>query len=865
MKKRLIAVFLLLAMLLVACESGSTESGTSSAVSGTPSVPAEVSGEESNTESPDRIQQLDTMYGEPLDRIGKERYSISDGKAVTASREGEGELSMLTDGKFVMNGDVSDAVHFSGETEIALTLDMGEVVRDIADMGISLYTNMGKNASLPKHIQFYVSNDGSNYVLVGTVYRSPDTVLNESNLFLLSLQGKISFRYLKAVIPEEAFLSEETYVDELCVFDYREKTDDAMDMLTDNYYRNDPLPEVTQKEYWANTEADYDKVQNLVLNKPFRVMCSAWIDGVYTTDYYNTQPSTGLLTNGKTGGTSYGDSAYFHFSQFLERTIIFDMEKITGVSSVTIGMLNSSPEGIKLPASIQILGSMDGKVWGVLATGTPTSAADRVRVNFTMDFEKTAVRFLAVKTEVHSHLWMDEITVIGTKSVEDAVEKEFTQAENPMPNEYLSTDALGGTENIMLMYTFKNESPSTGLNTVNELLPYVAYMDAEGNIKDSFFDAFLFLPCSTTCPSGGYLYYNKNNPSKASDWIAFEEDLFFTGNDTHAEEANIPALSKAVSRLDEALGTDTEMPVYFSIFSTVLGYKDFGDVDGDGKSEDFNNIEDRKKVIAWWIDRLEARFAAGEYDNLKLEGFYWYHEAIETSDPHEVELLKFTADYLHAKGYYFIWIPYYMASGFNQWKTYGFDAAVMQPNYMFKDDIAEDRLYHNAEFAKQLGLGVEIEADYGVTSDLTKRDKYIAYLRAGVETGYMNSIKMYYQDGGPGVIYNAYRSTDPTYHIVYDYTYQYAKGTLVFGMDALVDTTYTGKMDKRLTIFPKGEDGKLVECALAQAPKYGSVQQANNGRFYYYPAEGFTGTDTFVVYDPYNPDLPGTTITVVIE
>ncbi|MBO7158368.1 MAG: hypothetical protein J6W31_07165, partial [Clostridia bacterium] len=86
-----------------------------------------------------------------------------------------------------------------------------------------------------------------------------------------------------------------------------------------------------------------------------------------------------------------------------------------------------------------------------------------------------------------------------------------------------------------------------------------------------------------------------------------------------------------------------------------------------------------------------------------------------------------------------------------------------------------------------------------------------------------------------------------------------------FPMDKLVDTTYTGEKDKRLTIFPKGEDGKLVECSLWQAPKYGSVQQANNGRFYYYPAEGFTGTDTFVVYDPYTPDAEGTVITVIIE
>ena len=175
-----------------------------------------------------------------------ERYSISEGKTVTLSREGNGDAALLTDGKFVEGNKTSAAVHFSGKTEIAITLDMGEVVKDVADMGISLYTNMGMNASLPKSIEFYVSDNGSDYLLVGTIYRAPEANLNESNLFLLSLQGTISFRYLKAVIPEDAFLSEETYIDEIGVYNYREKADEGSDMLTDNYYINEPLPEVTE-------------------------------------------------------------------------------------------------------------------------------------------------------------------------------------------------------------------------------------------------------------------------------------------------------------------------------------------------------------------------------------------------------------------------------------------------------------------------------------------------------------------------------------------------------------------------------------------------------------------------------------------
>ena len=56
-----------------------------------------------------------------------------------------------------------------------------------------------------------------------------------------------------------------------------------------------------------------------------------------------------------------------------------------------------------------------------------------------------------------------------------------------------------------------------------------------------------------------------------------------------------------------------------------------------------------------------------------------------------------------------------------------------------------------------------------------------------------------------------------------------------------------------------------MTAALVGAPKYGSVRTANNGRLYYYPAEGFVGTDTFVIRDANNEKDPGILITVVIE
>lgn len=849
MKKRLLSALLLLALLLAGC-AGATENTSSGGESSI--LPEELPAWQN------RVQQIDALYGEEATRLNKTPVLLSVGGTVTASREGDGDVALLTDGAFVESTNDKMTVKFSQGEELALTLDLGKVTEGIYDLGIGMLYAASKKASLPKEVAFYVSDDGENYTLIGIVHRSTDVTANTGNKIILPLQNQISARYVKAVITADAFISETILVDEIFAYTYGEPGEgQEEDAVYDEYYNNPPLPQVTEDLFWDKSESDYTKEQNLVSGKGYRIKSTFRVDEQFQTDYYNSPITNKALTDGKTGGNSFGDGAYFHFTRFLGRTIFFDLEMVSGVSSVTVGFLMDKPTGITLPETVSVLGSMDGVSWGELAIGTPTTTRnDAHRVSFKLDFDKTAVRFIAVKTGVNSHLWMDEITVTGTKDVTGAKKLETTKEETVFPNQYLSPDALGGIENIILMYNYKTENPAAGLNTKEKQLIYAAYHNSKGEIVDTFFDSFLYLPCSTVTPSGGHLYYDATHPSRASDWLDYENDLFH-------ESANVPALNEAVADMDKALGTDTEMPVFFSIFSTVYGDKGFGDIEGEIGGVDFTKIEDRKKVITWWIDHQAERFEQGGYENLALKGFYWYHEAIETSDPHEIELVKFTADYLHSKGYYFIWIPYYQSSGFTNWKSYGFDAAVMQPNYMFNDSIPESRLYDNAEHTKMLGLGVEIEADYGVLSSPAKREKYRDYLRVGVETGYMHSIKMYYQDSG--VYYNAYKSSDAYYHSVYDETYRYAKGTLYFGIPELESTEFHGKQDKTLIIFPDTKDDTAVTAALVGAPKYGSVRAANNGRLYYYPAEGFVGTDTFVIRDANNEKDPGILITVVIE
>ena len=60
-------------------------------------------------------------------------------------------------------------------------------------------------------------------------------------------------------------------------------------------------------------------------------------------------------------------------------------------------------------------------------------------------------------------------------------------------------------------------------------------------------------------------------------------------------------------------------------------------------------------------------------------------------------------------------------------------------------------------------------------SDPVNVERYMKYLDCGAETGFMHTIKMYYQGGVPGEFHKAFVSSDPELRKVYDSTYLFAK------------------------------------------------------------------------------------------
>ncbi len=366
---------------------------------------------------------------------------------------------------------------------------------------------------------------------------------------------------------------------------------------------------------------------------------------------------------------------------------------------------------------------------------------------------------------------------ISAESTEDGSESDSSDSDSSFSDESapdekpsdkpIKFDDLGGYENVNLTYTFRYYNSDRGKHTESDFMPYVAYLDKNGKIKDYFFDSYLFLPCVGSGPSGASMHADLSNPTKATDWNAYV-------NDTFATNANVNALNSAFGKVKSELGdSDKKAGVIFTLLYPSRTATNFGSLGG--KSLNFSKIDDRKYAIKWMIDEQIKRFEQANCKNLELVGFYWLEEyLVEEGD---VELLQYASEYLHSKGLRFVWIPWYKADGYTRHEEIGFDVTCMQPNLFWLGFTDPNRVNDCAKECKKRGMCMEIELDFKV-SQKYYFNRYLYYLEDGMKSGMMDEIKMYYQDTGPGVYYSACYSKESLFRSVYDLTYKYAKGTL---------------------------------------------------------------------------------------
>ncbi len=726
--------------------------------------------------------------------------------------------SLLTNGATTGTSYASEGwVGINASRTSSITVNLGSVQSDLCTFGLYCYNLETASVVLPDYVDISVSSNNYTYYTIGRAY-APATD-SDNQAFVISLNTLIKARYVKFTFPAaDGYV----WIEEAAVYANRHSGENIYG------YFEMPLSEIPS--YWSSTDEDYYLEQNLIFG------LHPEIRGYYNIPYnennfkFNGPETSTMLTDGMTtDGMDTVSDPWFGFYVGGGRNVFFDLGAISSVCDYSLRILHRTDWAIYAPSYIGVYLSDNGKDWYKVAYETLNTPSDKCIILVEGELENSyRAKYIMFDFDVDTHVFMDEITVNGSKSIKNAKKLEHSGiSSQALDFGYTydnSSEKIGGAEDVCLFYF------NTGTYNYNTVLPYVAYMDDNGNIVDTMFDSFLFLPGVGELPSGGKPW----GTNYASDWTYLMNEMFASGR-------NFDALEKAAGKVKDYLNKpDYKLKLFVTIPHMDTSLSNFGDIDGDGDSENLTNLNNRVYVSTYYAQKIMDKFESKVYDNIELCGFYWFHEEIQGADATTAKSVNASFDSL---GMPLFWIPWYCAPGYNTWKTNGFDVCCMQPNYAF-NDVDESRLKNCADIAQSYGMCIEIEIHEDARTDDRAFKKYMDYLAGGVKYGYMDySIHMYYQTFN--TIGSMWDSESEKYGLIYDYTYQFIKGALDIKPESVDGMQFSAKYETPYynTVNTENTDAKIFK--VSQSPAHGSLAFDQNGNFVYYPNKGFKGTDTF--------------------
>ena len=243
-------------------------------------------------------------------------------------------------------------------------------------------------------------------------------------------------------------------------------------------------------------------------------------------------------------------------------------------------------------------------------------------------------------------------------------------------------------------------------------------------------------------------------PANGADWEAYLDSIFASG----------AALARLDSAVRIAITQIGPLGRPFPI-SVMIPYPDstVDTVQFQGTSYRVATPTGRLNLIGAYVRAVRTRFGAGAFRHLVLYGLYWLNERVEAQDR---GIIAATASVVHDAGLKFLWIPYYMANGYESWRALSFDEAWYQPNYFFHPEVARTRVDSAMRSAEQLGMGIELELD----PRLFTNPDYANRLTPYIETLWLHpalrdgSVAVY---DGAGALIQLSRSRDPRYQDLY--------------------------------------------------------------------------------------------------
>lgn len=489
------------------------------------------------------------------------------------------------------------------------------------------------------------------------------------------------------------------------------------------------------------------------------------------------------LTDGEHGELDHADPAWVGHVRGQTREVVFDLGARKSISEVNAHFLQDWPENsILVPLTVSFEVSDDNEHWAPLADtatrllwgeGPPRDetyrwdGAEQGVPGRNPEHTMAYARYVKVSFTVHTnaHQFIDEIEVHG----HDGRRPGAVPGKVRRPA-YLSSHSVG-IRNLALLYNGHYEN-GKGDWTKDRIVPYLSYVDPAGKPVDGLFDGVLYLGLQT--PDGVDF---GSGLTRKEDWNWYLDKTF-------APDGDLAALDRAAREVAERLDRSrARTKVVLMIPDPGETLTDFGDVDGDGRTENVNEssvgreraLANREKIVRWWIDRLERRWSDADYEHLRLSGLYWLSEQISTSESGPDTMRRVGAA-VHENGHDLFWIPHFLGYRAFLWSDVGIDAAALQPNYFF-EPMDEARIEDAARLARRYGMGVEIEFDERMLTDETFRERYLAYLDGGVEHGYLDPgvFRAYYQ--GNDAVLRAATSDDPRQRELYDLLWRFVRGT----------------------------------------------------------------------------------------
>ncbi len=722
------------------------------------------------------------------------------------------------------------SVYSDGKTNI--NLNLGSVVSDISSLTLHAYTNTDAGIYLPTYVDFEVSSDGKTFY---NVYRQYAPTEMSNGVYVYDFRPKLCLKaqYVRYKVGPSSGYS---LISEVNVGAYRGTADNTQ------YYYPPVILDTESITGWSGTS---NTVSNLALGNNIQI--DSYVDSpIVIKSQYNTPASSALLTDGKICESSdSGNSAWFRFHSGAGRYVYIDLKYMSALKYVKIGALHANKSGIYVPNKISVYLSADGEEWFVASTKAITNSTTQKREDITLSFDKSyKARYVCIDLEVYIHVFLDEIGVYGTTSLNGASDLTgLTKFKKPdyysgynmnytAPGESL----INGASDVYLAYYTKKDHDEAFF------MSGVAYND-NGVIKDTLFDSFLFLPNPhINLGAGG----NADNGAYMSEFELHLDKLF-------KNKYNLDALDSAAGKAKAALGLQD----YKYTFFLAIPYpaEQFGDIDGDGKTDVLNSVSKRVEAVKWYVEEFYSRYNPASYPNLEFGGWYWFNEYVNDA---KGDTVKGVTDYIHSIGDQIFWIPWNMAPGYEKWQEWGFDVACMQPNHAFDLNHPVSGLEKSVEAIINNNMAIEMEIG-GNTKEFF--EKYVDYLEYGKLYGYMtDSIHMYY---ALEMNYQDYAND------AYGYSHEFVQSTYLFikhkyGVGGTVPDRQTVSCKKNgntsIQIVSEAESfiySPLITVSAAN----GTVVVNEDGSVTYYPNRGFTGTDTFKVA---SSDISGVTDSVTI-